>query len=550
MERDSKYTTRNDADYIRVGKDTALQTMLQLIEQANHEVSKFYKIAVENQNTRKDIRECAHILRDLMGQMSASDLTKAVQTTDAENKPPEKKEATTQTEPSNQYARKDRITAELITAARDYEDFVRIKNANWPQEVFTKSSHIDGIITQAGKDEDVLIWDEGEEDTPQTKRALMKYPELEEKKGEYAQMSLTMRMRDAEGTESLKEQVITKMVTDSTERHCYNQLKAMMAEMVRNGREALAIYPPRGDGNGDTVRKMAECIFATTKIHCKVYYTATTRGANKTGERKGKGKEETEAVLVNKIDGKSYAELLRVVKDGMKGKEEMTRGIKNIRQTKGGDILITTKKGKASAAEIKKVLDETAGVSTKVNKNEAGRDGVIIFVKGMDAVTTKAEVREALIEAGGMKAEPKIGELRPYYGSSLAVTAKLPEEAAEKVLKKRELRIGYNWCRVTKRVEITQCYRCWLYGHKAAECKNAEDRSKNCRNCGDQGHLQKECTLQKYCPVCKRQGHCAGTGGCPSTRQALRKARSEEYRKEEQGTEWVNLKAHLSTNPK
>ena len=286
---------------------------------------------------------------------------------------------------------------------------------------------------------------------------------------------------------------------------------------------------------------MTECIFANAEILCKVYYT--TGGANKTTERKGK--EDTETIVFNKIEGKSYAEQLRTVRDGMKGKEEMTKGIKNIRKTKSGNIVITTEKGKTSAEEIRKVLEETVGVSMKEKKTAGGRDGVVIFLKGMDAVTTKDEVREALTKAGEITSEPKIGEFRPYYESSLAVTVTLPEEATEKILKSRELRIGYNWCRVTKRVEVTQCYRCWKYGHMAAQCKNAEDQSKNCRNCGDQGHWQKECTSQKFCPICDKQGHCAGTGECPAMRQALREARlrqREHATTTKQETEWVNIR--------
>ena len=62
--------------------------------------------------------------------------------------------------------------------------------------------------------------------------------------------------------------------------------------------------------------------------------------------------------------------------------------------------------------------------------------------------------------------------------------------------------------------------------------------------------MQKECILQKFCSVCKKQGHCAGTGGCPATRQALREARLEESKMGKQGTECVNLKTYLTTNPK
>ena len=220
-----------------------------------------------------------------------------------------------------------------------------------------------------------------------------KYADLVETKGEYTQLLLTTRMRDAEGKENTKEQVVTKMVTDGSERHCYQQLQAMKEDMKKNKREVIAIYPPGNDGNGAIIRKMAECVFANTEIHCKVYYT--TKGDTKTSGRKGA--DNTEAILVSKGEGKSYAELLKTVKDGMKGRDEMTKNITSIRQTRSGDMLITTKKEKANAEAIKKVLNEVADVSTRLGKKGRGRDDVTIFVKGMDAITTKAEVREALI---------------------------------------------------------------------------------------------------------------------------------------------------------
>ena len=59
----------------------------------------------------------------------------------------------------------------------------------------------------------------------------------------------------------------------------------------------------------------------------------------------------------------------------------------------------------------------------------------------------------------------------------------------------------------------------------ASECAGAVDRSKSCRNCGAVGHLQKDCSGAKHSPLCKKDGHSAGTGGCPKTRRALKEAR-------------------------
>ena len=58
------------------------------------------------------------------------------------------------------------------------------------------------------------------------------------------------------------------------------------------------------------------------------------------------------------------------------------------------------------------------------------------------------------------KQDIRIGEMRPYYGSSKAVTIKMPEAGGKKLLAKGKIRVEYNWCRVDERVDLTQCYRC------------------------------------------------------------------------------------------
>ena len=58
-----------------------------------------------------------------------------------------------------------------------------------------------------------------------------------------------------------------------------------------------------------------------------------------------------------------------------------------------------------------------------------------LHVKGMDAITTREEVIQAISAASGLKREEvRVGELRPFYGSSQAATVTLPEAAAEKIL--------------------------------------------------------------------------------------------------------------------
>ena len=264
MHRGTEDPTGNFADETGALGNKALRKMFDLIERSNQECNKLYKLAVNNQNTRKDIKESVSILSDLLSQLSAADLAKELTTSNGKNKNIETSEAATQTLPPSNKTVKDGITSEVIKAVQNYEDFLAIYNTNWPQGTYARSIHVEGKITQASKAEDVLLWDEGEGAGHQTKMAMAKYPDLEEKKGEYAQLLLTTRMRDSEGKESVSEQFVTKLVTDGSRSHCYKQLEAVRADMSKHGREVVAIYPPGSDDNGEMVRKMTECIFANT----------------------------------------------------------------------------------------------------------------------------------------------------------------------------------------------------------------------------------------------------------------------------------------------
>ena len=142
----------------------------------------------------------------------------------------------------------------------------------------------------------------------------------------------------------------------------------------------------------------------------------------------------------------------------------------------------------------------------------------------MDAVATKGEVVEAVKRETG-ELPTRVGELRPCYGSCQAVTLAVTQEVAQRLTTKQTIRVGLNNCRVTGKVKVTQCYRCWGYGHTAASCGGPTDRGTDCKNCGEGGHSKAECRRDKSCPLCKKTGHRAGEGAYAILRQALRDAR-------------------------
>ena len=103
MERGTEISINNGTVDTGAPKNEALEKIIHLIGRSNQQVKNLYKIATLNQNTRKDIKEIAYVLRDLVSQLAASDLTEEVQTrqreiTEARNKGTETKEASTRTE--------------------------------------------------------------------------------------------------------------------------------------------------------------------------------------------------------------------------------------------------------------------------------------------------------------------------------------------------------------------------------------------------------------------------------------------------------------------
>jgi hypothetical protein len=70
--------------------------------------------------------------------------------------------------------------------------------------------------------------------------------------------------------------------------------------------------------------------------------------------------------------------------------------------------------------------------------------------------------------------------------------------------------------RYAQHLQITQCYKCHEYGHRAANCKNIQ----RCGKCGEEGHATEDCdpSTRLKCIHCKKE-HAAWHYDC-STRQA------------------------------
>ena len=81
---------------------------------------------------------------------------------------------------------------------------------------------------------------------------------------------------------------------------------------------------------------------------------------------------------------------------------------------------------------------------------------------------------------------------------------------------------------------MIQCYRCRRYGHTTANCAGEADRSRDCHNCGESGHVKAQCKNGKKCPLCNKEGHRSVEGACPVLRKALRQAQTNRRRHPEE----------------
>lgn len=231
------------------------------------------------------------------------------------------------------------------------------------------------------------------------------------------------------------------------------------------------------------------------------------------------------ALMIRAKEGKSYADILRKVRQGIPD-DQIGDSIQRVCRTNTGQLLIVLdKKSSAKTDELRKLmadaLKEEAEVSSKTQV-------VDLEIRDIEEIATKREVADALQKAAGEDCEipvDAVKSLRRAYGETQIASVRLPAGTARKIVgEEGKIRIR---CRIREVRTPIKFFKCWNFGHLSSRCKSEVDRSKHCIECGEDGHKIAECTKDARCVLCTNDGkeascdHVAGSRRCAAFKEAL-----------------------------
>ncbi|KAL1446557.1 hypothetical protein WDU94_003616 [Cyamophila willieti] len=218
--------------------------------------------------------------------------------------------------------------------------------------------------------------------------------------------------------------------------------------------------------------------------------------------------------------------MARQIKSGVKP-DDVGVNITAFRETKKGDVLISTKRGEADTlkTEIEKKV-ENAKVETRFGLE-------LVNILDLDPSCTKEEI--ALAIGAALNKPKEIANVRNIranrYGNAVA-TVSLPASEADKLIHVGAIKVGeWVWCRVKQKIIIDRCWNCLELGHTTTQCRKPREPVKKCFNCGQPGHMASNCTNEKYCGKCQETGHRNDTYSCPQYREmaSTRNDRGSHY---------------------
>lgn len=231
----------------------------------------------------------------------------------------------------------------------------------------------------------------------------------------------------------------------------------------------------------------------------------------------------TAAVVTRLIEeGPPIGDVLRRAREKI-SLEDLGISGSRIRKSATGGLLIEVPgrdcsvKADRLAEKLRSVLGNGVAVSRPIMQG-----GIKLI--GLDESILPQEIAEAISKLGDCQiADIKVNPIRDLKFGSRVTWVHCPLAAAYRVASADRLTIGWSTVRVEYLgAKISQCFKCWAFGHVRNNCSSPIDRTGSCFRCGDRGHQIQNCNRPWRCVLCHDKGmisdHRMGSRGCESRR--------------------------------
>jgi hypothetical protein len=520
----------------------------QLITRLEKETKALCQIVRENQNTNRKIKEVSYKLESTVSQMNTEEMHELLNTLGQEGikkmapdvPTPHCEECKKKYQEEQEALRKRIAIWSVLTNNPSAGQLTEIVNTDWPDELCSKSKLVEGSILSPANEGDVIVitGTQNMENKPLIKAIIGRQPHMEKaimevaKEGKIVYASNTCSVSTESGTLGEEVQKYT-FIAGVDDRECSEEeadqrlvdtlqkLKSI-CKLRDLKRPSLSVVDLT---NESRLRKLVEYVYQDEDVDIAIY-TGSRKRATRATEQETEGEQQwktvsrnREKIVISKKAGDkpvTYAELLRKMQHTVKV-HDIDIKIKNVRETKGGDIEITTTgKEEVKDAFIKRI-QEKMGEAVTAQKVMAKKK---IFIKDIHETATAEDVREELLKQAteGDKQADNIAvtmATKPNKGRKLFAFATLPIETANKILKAGKLYVGWNACRVESANAPRRCFRCLRFGHVRENCESEINREDSCLRCCEPGHKARDCKNEPHCAACDQKGHRADDMACP-----------------------------------
>lgn len=505
--------------------------ILNMVVNVRNAILALSKTAAQERNTKKVIKERIILLQELnknslekvcryLGLVGKA--SKKLEFEDEKGKKPIEKKvlicSRCNVEMDRQEEEIKEVKAELQLASEmeqgKYSEFIKKK---WNEKVFEKTAVVQGNPLTTKEGDIILFCKDRKEESALLNLARTRYPEIEdileggdegEDQIQYIESVVTskrgVRKRRVHVGEigevwDLRE-MLNNFKKEKLSKECKNMVVAVSNKECR-----------------DIVRKNIEVIFKEDHLSIELF-TPEEKDKKRVRDFSTDRRERTTEAVVIKTNISTYAETLRNIR-AVVDPAEIGVDIKAVKKTKDNNIVVVTNSGKAEALH-REIAAKITGVETHVTGNNK-----TLLIFDVDATIRGSEVEE-IIKRETREDGTQVRFIRTTQSGSQVATVVMPARAADALLAKGEIKIGWTRCRVKIKIDIVRCYNCLGVGHHSDICPEPR-REKRCLKCAQEGHMSRNCENVSYCTSCERSGHHTESTACPVIRKLVQNSQQE-----------------------